>query len=332
MRLMDTAELNLVEDGLSRVVADAETSTIALRLARFGWFSLFDDEPGTATRLLFRQCGIHATDICGLTLVMGRVLGVPASTHVDDEARTALVLPAPGSAACPGRSLESIHDVSVDGVVLGGHADRFLVMADVAGQQLFGEWTAPAGAVQPLGGLDPDLGLRRVQGRGAFTPTQPDTTLGPLEAWQQAVAVGRLGLASELTAIGDRVLRASVDYVTTRRQFGRALGSFQAVQHHLAEAEVDLAVARSAVLEAADHTGPLEAALAKLLAGRAATRATGRAQQVLGGIGFTWEHRLHRDVRRVIALDTLLGTTAGLEREVGAILQTQSDLPRLASL
>jgi len=329
---MDNSELSLIEDGLGRVIADGAEG-LGARLEQFGWFSLYDDEPGTAVRLLFGQNGIRASNSPILTLVMSLVVGEPVLTMVCGAVGTALVLPALGTSTPPARVVAGTDNtVEVDGVVMGAAIDRLVVIADMGGRHVFGELRSPAALVQALGGLDPDLGLRRVAGRAQFSPRPLNTATDALTAWQNAVAAGRLGLASELSGIGDRVLRRAVDYVTARHQFGRALGSFQAVQHQLAEVEVELAVARSAVLEAADHGGPITAALAKLLAGRAATRATGRAQQVFGGIGFTWEHGLHRDVRRVIALDSLLSTSAGLECEIGGQLCGSGIVPRLAPL
>jgi hypothetical protein len=329
---MDDSDLALIEDGLGKVVADADIETIVSRLDEFGWFTLCEEEPGTAVRLLFSQQGTHAASAPILALAMALRIGDLSATAPPVGAASGLVLPALGTSTPPATAIAGSDDVTVDGVVLGGTPEQMVVLADVDGEYVFGDLTPSASLVQPGGGLDPDLGLRRVTGGAQFSPRAFDGHAAPLAAWHDAVSIGRLALASELTGIGDRVLRRAVEYAATRHQFGRALGSFQAVKHQLAEVEVDLTVARSAVLEAAADGGHVTATLAKLLAGRAATRAVGRAQQVFGGIGFTWEHGLHRDVRRVITLDSLLGTSAALERELGTQLCASRSAPKLAAV
>jgi alkylation response protein AidB-like acyl-CoA dehydrogenase len=72
--------------------------------------------------------------------------------------------------------------------------------------------------------------------------------------------------------------------------------------------------------------------LAKAAAGHAALTAARHCQQVLGGIGFTAEHGLHRHVRRVLVLDGLLGSARELTREAGLLLRREGCAPRLADL
>jgi hypothetical protein len=328
---MNESEEKLIEEGLARLLSQGGATPIETNLEQFGWFSLFDQEPGTAVRLLFGQQGAQGTDWAILPLVIAMVLGDPVSTQLCADSGTALVLPAVGTPGPVGRLVESPDLVHVDGLLVGEPSGQLLVVADVNGRHQLGEWDGPSDAIGPPGGLDLTAGWRTVTGLGRFTPIVLSSGVELAKAWEEAVAVARLGLASELTAIGDRLLHVSVEHVTSRKQFGRALGSFQAIQHQLAEVEVDLAVARSAVLEAATERGYLSCALAKVLAARAAIRSMGRTQQLLGGMGFTWEHGLHRDIRRVITLESLLGTTAELERELGAIVQS-GPIPELAKL
>jgi alkylation response protein AidB-like acyl-CoA dehydrogenase len=79
-------------------------------------------------------------------------------------------------------------------------------------------------------------------------------------------------------------------------------------------------------------TDDLSSLLAKAAAGQAALTAARHCQQVLGGIGFTAEHELHRHVRRAIVLDGLLGSSRELTREAGAELRRQGSAPRLVAL
>jgi alkylation response protein AidB-like acyl-CoA dehydrogenase len=115
-------------------------------------------------------------------------------------------------------------------------------------------------------------------------------------------------------------------------QFGRPVASFQAVRHRLAETLVALDGAEATLLAAADEADGIGSMLAKAAAGHAALAAARHCQQVLGGIGFTAEHGLHRHVRRALVLDGLLGSARELTREAGLRLRREGCAPRLADL
>jgi hypothetical protein len=195
-----------------------------------------------------------------------------------------------------------------------------------------GDGRADAGPVEPVDGVDPWLGLVRILDRGSppvRVVAQGDTVTA---AWAGSVAAGRRALAHELCGLGRAMLALAVDHARERRQFGQPIGAFQAVKHRLAEAKVALTAAEAAAGEAWADPGPLTALLAKLWAGRAARLTAKQAQQVLGGMGFTWEHPFHRHVRRTILLDSLLGSSTELTRELGRTLLDSGDVPRLARL
>jgi Acyl-CoA dehydrogenase, C-terminal domain len=147
------------------------------------------------------------------------------------------------------------------------------------------------------------------------------------------LAAGRRALGWWLVGTGRAMLSLARSHALDRVQFGRPLASFQAVRHRLAETLVALEGAEAA-LTAADDTdsGELSAVLAKAAAGQAALTAARHCQQVLGGIGFTAEHGLHRHVRRALVLDGLLGSTRELTREAGTLLVTERSAPRLVHL
>jgi alkylation response protein AidB-like acyl-CoA dehydrogenase len=128
------------------------------------------------------------------------------------------------------------------------------------------------------------------------------------------------------------MLALAVEHALERRQFGQPIGAFQAVKHRLAEAKVGLTAAEAAADEAWADPGPLTALLAKVWAGRTARLVGKQAQQVLGGMGFTWEHPFHRHLRRVLVLDSLLGSTTELAYELGRSLLVGGEVPRLAHL
>ncbi|KUH83121.1 MULTISPECIES: acyl-CoA dehydrogenase family protein [unclassified Mycobacterium] len=314
---MDNSEWSLLDEGLGRLLDVSAPEDVGTRLDEFGWFALYEEDRGAAVRLLFRRHGIQQRSMPILALVMALALGESLWRRLDGSRETAVVLPALGEATPPGtRRAESPTSIDVDGMIQHSNAQQFLVAVQINGCYQVGEWIPHADPLIFADGLDPDLGLHKVVGGGEFHPLAAEDA-AESGRWEEAVALARVGLASELTAIGERVLDRAVEYARTRQQFGSAVGSFQSIAHQLAEAKVELEAARAAVDEAVADQSVRTAALAKLLAGRAAIRSTARAQQVFGGIGFTWEHGLHFDVRRVVVLDSLLGTTAHLEREVG---------------
>ena len=121
-------------------------------------------------------------------------------------------------------------------------------------------------------------------------------------------------LAAELCGAASKAIDLSVEYVTVREQFGRTIGSFQAVQHRLADMKVDLENARSLVYHAAvcmDGAGEvsprLAAAMAKAHAGQVCPQIIEEAIQVHGGVGFTWEHDLHILLKRAKSAEVLFG-------------------------
>jgi hypothetical protein len=147
------------------------------------------------------------------------------------------------------------------------------------------------------------------------------------------LAAGRRALGWWLAGTGRAMLSLARSHALDRVQFGRPLASFQAVRHRLAETFVALEGAEAA-LAAADTAGDdgLAAVLAKAAAGQAALTAARHCQQVLGGIGFTAEHGLHRHVRRALVLDGLLGSARELTREAGTLLVKERSAPRLVHL
>jgi len=113
---------------------------------------------------------------------------------------------------------------------------------------------------------------------------------------------GRIGIASQAIGIGRSVLEEAVAYAKTREQFGKTIGSFQAIQWKLADMATELDAAELLTLRAAwleDHKKPYEkeAAMAKMYASDAAMRAAVEGVQVLGGYGYCREYPMERHMR-----------------------------------
>jgi len=129
----------------------------------------------------------------------------------------------------------------------------------------------------------------------------------------RVLSVGRSGLAAELIGAGTEVFGRTMDYLKQRKQFGRLIGEFQALQHRAAQAYVDLELARSAALKALQtldespaSAGPI-AALAKAKAGQAAKLAAQEAVQMHGGMGMTDELDIGLFMKRIRVAQELFG-------------------------
>jgi alkylation response protein AidB-like acyl-CoA dehydrogenase len=125
----------------------------------------------------------------------------------------------------------------------------------------------------------------------------------------------RLALAAETVGTMAACLEVTLEYVKRRRQFGRAIGSFQAVQHRLAQCAVQLEGSRWLVYEAASQDAPAEAAAtAAAFAAAAASLLFAETHQFTGAMGFTREHDLHVWSMRLQALRLEAGGAAGHRR------------------
>lgn len=122
-------------------------------------------------------------------------------------------------------------------------------------------------------------------------------------------------LASEQLGVAEWCLDTTVAYLKERHQFGRPVGSFQALKHRLADVWQDLALARAVARHAADEPGQVSASLAKSLCSTIAVHAAEECVQLHGGIGMTWEHPAHLYLKRAKADSIALGT-AGQHRQL----------------
>jgi hypothetical protein len=161
----------------------------------------------------------------------------------------------------------------------------------------------------------------------------PSRPLGRLEradgeplAGKSNLPRARTATAAEALGVAQRALDLGVEHAKTRVQFGKPIGTYQAVSHPLAQTYTDVELARSLVYWAAwcvaeeDERAPVAAASAKAFATEAAVTACERSIQVHGGIGFTWEHPLHRFYKRALWLEGFGMRPAELRLEVAETL------------
>lgn len=217
-------------------------------------------------------------------------------------------------------------------------ADVFLVAAK--GSDGVGLYAADAAdvAITPLVTLD----LTRPQADIDFSDSPARLLAGPAEADRvinHALQVGSVLLAVEQVGAAQHLLDLSVEYAKSRLQFGRHIGSFQAVKHKLADMLVDLEHARStayhgvwSITDGSDDPA-LAASIAQATCSAAFSRIAADTIQVHGGIGFTWEHQAHLYFKRAATDAALLGSAEEHRARVADLVldaATVDDLPQIA--
>ncbi|EFC86691.1 acyl-CoA dehydrogenase [Parafrankia sp. EUN1f] len=147
---------------------------------------------------------------------------------------------------------------------------------------------------------------------------------------EQVRAVAAVLFAAEAVGLVRWCVTTGVDYVKVREQFGRPVGSFQAIKHKCARLFVDVQTMSAAAWDAARAMEQGDDQLAVAAAGAAVAclpRATGIGLEtitLLGGIGYTWEHDAHLYWRRAMTLESLLGPVSGWEHRLGALVHGTS--------
>jgi alkylation response protein AidB-like acyl-CoA dehydrogenase len=204
-------------------------------------------------------------------------------------------------------------------VIDGCTADSLIVVARVAGS--VGDaglafFVVDAGANGVTRRALPTMDATRKQARIVFADTAAQL-LG--EIGSGAAALGRtldeaaIALANEMVGGAQALLESAVAYAQMRVQFGRAIGSFQAIKHKCADMLLDVELAKSAAYYAAqaaadgDAQTPMLASLAKASAADAYMRAAANCIQIHGGIGFTWDHDTHLWFKRAKSSEVLFG-------------------------
>jgi len=204
-------------------------------------------------------------------------------------------------------------DGVADYVIHGQNADILLVLAHFDNQVAVFEVDPARVQIKSLPTFDHTLRLARVDFTDA--PARRINAAGPVwDAVKQALDLALVALAGEQAGGARRVLEFTVDYAKSRIQFGRAIGSFQAVKHMAAdlllESESAISAARNAAARLAEGAADADAAisLAAFACADAFTTVTATSIQMHGGIAFTWVHPAHLYLRRARADAQLFGT------------------------
>ncbi|WP_258341195.1 acyl-CoA dehydrogenase family protein [Saccharopolyspora gregorii] len=206
-------------------------------------------------------------------------------------------------------------------VLDGARADAFLVVATAPDGPALFEAAAEPAAVLPHPVVDPTRPMCALELSAA--PAAPIGPAGPVLArCRDAAAVL---LAAECVGAADRWLGEIVGYVQTRVQFGRPIGSFQAIKHRLADLYVAVESARSLSYAASwavgtrDERGSAWAAMAKSLCCETYQDVAAEGIQLHGGLGITWEHEAHLHLKRAHGAAHLFGTPRSHRRRLEAL-------------
>lgn len=344
-------------DAPAGVAAGLDDSALWAQMARLGWLGLpFPAEYGGDERefldlaVLLEEMGravappayTSTVVTCGLTLLRHagreqRAAWLPRI--VDGSARMALVAPAAtsgggGAGAITLRRDEGalVLDGCVPMVEEAARSDAFLVAASEAGSGapalLLVESTAPGLALRPrrtVSGERADVELRAVR-------VSADAIVAADGAASAALAEtalrGAVAACLDMVGAGDAILELVTAYVAERVQFGKPVGSFQAVQHHAANMAVDNDASRLITYEAAWKLGAgldarMEVAMAKAWTSRAYRRVATLGHQLFGGIGLMREHDMHLFMRRGRRDALAFGDATHHLDELAAILEAQ---------
>jgi alkylation response protein AidB-like acyl-CoA dehydrogenase len=178
--------------------------------------------------------------------------------------------------------------------------------------------------VKPLRSLDLTRRVARVELEGARVKAEARLS-GGVDLVARVVDIGAVAIAADSLGGSERALDMAVDYSKTREQFGKPIGSFQALKHLAAEMVADIEPARALLWYAAYAQDALAneaaraAAMAKARLSEIYSRTTDRAVLMHGGIGFTWEHDIHLWFKRARFNESFFGSPAFHRERVAAL-------------
>jgi alkylation response protein AidB-like acyl-CoA dehydrogenase len=323
------SELRELHDELravtSEVLARANGVLESRQLADAGWLGLeIPESLGGAgasfaeTAIVLEALGRSASSshYLGAVLAVGALTALPPNTS-----RDALL---EGLGTGTSVTLASGFSVS-DGVVSGraefvpdaAGAETVLLLADHGGEPAIVCSPDLTVVAQPV--LDETRSLAIVTADRAAVAEAWPLPLDPAVLHDRAAAA----IACDSLGVAEAMLSATVDYVKVRQQFGRPIGSFQAVKHACADMLVKTTVARhlvnAAVTRVADGAdASVSVAMAKSYACGAAVEVAGKAMQLHGGIGYTWESGVHAYLKRAMLNRALYGSPAEHRKRLAA--------------
>jgi len=334
MDLELTDEQGLLAESVQQLLARSSGPAAWPALVDFGVLALASDADGEVgaveLALIARAVGerLEAVPLIDTAAALYATRGLPDAFA--GAVSLALLEPGGGWGLEPLSTSLAIAGLEGSKFALGaGAADSLLVLADDGGGRRLAivDASAPGVAIAPAQGIDPSVEPSLV----TLSGVAPGTVLDRAEVvLARLLAVGSVMAAAEAAGAAAAVLELARTYAGERKQFGRTIGSFQALRHLLADMYVKQDSAWSTVLFAAaaldDGTGEAlqTASIAKAYVSRAAREVAQDALQVFGGIAFTAEHPAHRFLRRILARGQQFGDARHHERAIGRALVGQA--------
>jgi hypothetical protein len=329
---MNADEIGLLEQTVSALTLQHDGPELTAALDAFGWPQLLADEPEAAISAIFGNQGASGTWSSALHDVLGAAIGVDETT--------AVLVPHPGTTATCRLDGEYI---ALEGLLLASRTGSRQILGAMPtedGRTAFLRFEHSQTSLRPIRGLDPAIGTVMVSGSVDRASLEFDG-IDATSTWEATISIGRYALSHQLVGTLAAMHALALSHAVERSQFGRQIGTFQAIRHRLAESHVAVAAARATAVgiggvstdrNSSQDDRSLAAAMTKLVAGRSAATVTAHCQQVLAGIGFTSQHPFHRFMKRASSLDRLFGNPAELSREVGRQLMLRGEAPRLLDL
>ena len=284
-------------------------------------FGALGDELGLVERALVAHglgAGLAAVPYVDTAGAQYAVPGLPAGSSA------AVCLAEAGRSFTPTAPATTLEDGRLagrkSGVAFAASVDVLAVSAAGPDGLVVALLRPAAATIEPETTLDPSLEFAAVDLDGV----EPESVVAA-DVALLAAAAGVLA-AAETVGAASRLLALAREYASQRRQFGRTIGSFQALRHLLADMYVGVESSWSSVLYAAaslDEEQPdclRTAAIAKAFSARATHDVAHGAMQVFGGVAFTAEHPAHRYLRRIVARGAQFGGAGEHERNLGRTL------------
>ncbi|WP_438804322.1 acyl-CoA dehydrogenase family protein [Nocardia noduli] len=298
--------------------AEATFAEVAVLLGELGRAAASGAYPAVAA-LGLGALGLVSPNPERDTLLRDTVAGTSVPIVVLSSGRSPALDPdtAPEFRLVDGENGSTLHG-SADFVLDAASADRLLIPASTPDNAIVLAAIEPGDLVTEQPVVDETRGFGHVRVDGL--------SLTPEQVWHfdddGARALGRLrdravvALACDSLGLSEAMLDATVEYVGVREQFGRPVGSFQSVKHACADMLVQVTVGRQLVsaavraLVADTPEASTAASMAKAFTSAAAVDVAGKAMQLHGGIGYTWESGIHQYLKRAVLNRSLFGSPA----------------------
>jgi alkylation response protein AidB-like acyl-CoA dehydrogenase len=254
------------------------------------------------------------------------------SANWDPDAVTMTATPADGGFRLSGKKLFVSDAAAADSIITVVRVGSGLALA-------FVDSKAAGLSVKPMPGIDASRSLSAVEYNDVFVSDEDvmADSAKASAALEYAIDVATLALSAEMVGGMQWLLEASVEYAKTRKQFGKPIGQFQAVQHHCANMLLMTESARSAVYYAAWLMGndpeqaPLAVSMAKAYTSDGYREVGNLAVQVHGGIGFTWDENVHFYYKRAKASELMFGDATFHRERIARLVIDASEPARAVS-